>query len=48
MTIDQYALAGILLLMSGYSLTAVVLCTMSVFGLNKKKSSDVNSGAKFG
>jgi len=48
MTIDQYALAGILLILCGYSLVALVLGTKSMLGIKTKKSSDVNSGAKFG
>jgi len=48
MTVDQYALAGILVLMGSYSLVALVLCTKSMLGIKTKKSSDVNSGAKFG
>jgi hypothetical protein len=48
MTIDQYAQAGILFLMGGSALLTFVLGTISMLGLNKKKSSDVNSGAKFG
>ena len=46
--IDQLALGGIVVLMAGYSLVTVGLCTYAIFVPKSKKQDGVNSGAKFG